>query len=81
MADIAILVAEEYERRMKNPGLQAKQKQEIDGFASGVSISATATTGRMKQMLQLGKPNADFKWVSEPKSQIGRAASAGFFSA
>ncbi|XP_038882836.1 uncharacterized protein LOC120073972 [Benincasa hispida] len=83
MADIAILVAEEYERRMKNP-TQVQEKQELQDLASGVSISATATSIRMKKMMEMAKQNSqisEFKWVFEPKSQIGRAASTGFFSA
>ncbi|XP_023517526.1 uncharacterized protein LOC111781261 [Cucurbita pepo subsp. pepo] len=88
MADIAILVAEEYERRMKNPRQEQKGAAELQDLVSGVSISATATAtaSRVKKMmeleleLELAQQN-EFKWVFEPKSQIGRAASTGFFSA
>ncbi|KAG6604012.1 hypothetical protein SDJN02_03903, partial [Cucurbita argyrosperma subsp. argyrosperma] len=83
MADIAILVAEEYERRMKNPR-QAQETQKLEDLSSGVSISATASAIRMKKMMEIAIQNAEmteFKWVFEPKSQIGRAASTGFFSA
>ncbi|XP_023003555.1 uncharacterized protein LOC111497122 [Cucurbita maxima] len=82
MADIAILVAEEYERRMKNPRQEEKAAAEVQDLVSGVSISATAS--RVKKMMELELELAErneFKWVFEPKSQIGRAASTGFFSA
>ncbi|KGN48782.1 uncharacterized protein LOC105435930 [Cucumis sativus] len=89
MADIAILVAEEYERRTKNPRRgQEMIRQELQELgSSGVSISATATSIRMKKMMEMAKKHnysaemSEFNWVFEPKSQIGRAASTGFFSA
>ncbi|XP_016899241.2 uncharacterized protein LOC103485003 [Cucumis melo] len=88
MADIAILVAEEYERRTKHPRRdQEMVRQELQDLGSGVSISATATSITMKKMMEMAKRHnysaeiSEFNRVFEPKSQIGRAASTGFFSA
>lgn len=76
MADIAILVAEEYERRVKNGrkagGGAAADQGEYCEFVHLVS-SASAMTQSLKMTLA--------KWVREPKTQISLAASDGFFSA
>ena len=75
MADIAMLVAEEYERRVKS---SRKGGEASTDLASCVSVLA--------QTLQekIGKEKMEFlvKWVKEePRSQIGLEASQGFFSA
>jgi hypothetical protein len=76
MADIAILVAEEYERRVKNGGKAgggaAADQVEYCEFDHLVS-SASAKAQSLKMTLA--------KWVREPKTQISLASSDGFFSA
>ncbi|KAL5753625.1 hypothetical protein ACOSP7_021845 [Xanthoceras sorbifolium] len=80
MADIAILVAEEYERRVKK-GSRSRE----DGGGGG--------DGDDQLMVMIRKNKIDFNWMAEkiknvqivqllePKTQIGLAASDGFFSA
>ncbi|GMY11290.1 RING/FYVE/PHD zinc finger superfamily protein [Fagus crenata] len=77
MADIALLFAEEYERSVKDARKAggAKGEYEID-FVS----YAAALAKRVKTMIGHDKIEL-VKWVCEPKSQIGLAASNGFFSA
>ncbi|KAK3022582.1 hypothetical protein RJ639_046187 [Escallonia herrerae] len=75
MAEIAMLVAEEYERRVKN---SRKNGEEIDLF-SCVSVLARRLGGSsvtIKSKLAGGSMEA-----LEPKTQIGLAAINGFFSA
>ncbi|KAE7998152.1 hypothetical protein FH972_002725 [Carpinus fangiana] len=77
MADIAILVAEEYERRVKTGrkaggGAAAEIQGEYCEFDHLVSSAST-----MAQSLKMTLA----KWVREPKTQISLAASDGFFSA
>lgn len=78
MADIAILVAEEYERRVKNRrkagGGAADQEEYCEIVHLVSSASAMAQSLKMKRM-------ALAKWVREPKTQISLAAFDGFFSA
>ncbi|CAL9001321.1 unnamed protein product [Prunus brigantina] len=79
MADIAILVAEEYERRVKNArkagSAEGDHQLETDLF-SCVSVMAHSLHKK------IGQEKMEFvKWVMEPKSQIGLEASNGFFSA
>ncbi|PON65262.1 hypothetical protein PanWU01x14_117790 [Parasponia andersonii] len=80
MTDIAILVAEEFERRVshshsrKDVGIEAKQ--ETRSMVSWVSMVAQSVKDR------IGDENMEFfKHVFDPKTQIGLAASDGFFSA
>ena len=77
MSDIAMLVAEEYERRVKNARKAggAKGENEIDfvSYASSLALRVKTKIGNQKMEL--------FKWALEPKTQIGLAASYGFFSA
>lgn len=82
MADIAILVAEEYERRVKN---SKKNDEEID-LVSSVSVMAKRLDVSSWVMNYnkkiIGEEKMELaKWFFEPKSQIGLAASSGFFSA
>ncbi|KDP35203.1 hypothetical protein JCGZ_09362 [Jatropha curcas] len=75
MADIAILVAEEYERRVKNSrkGSGADTKIEVNWVSS---ISERVKNFKVEQ------ENLEIvKWFLDPKTQIGVAASNGFFSA
>lgn len=87
MADIAMLVAEEYERRIKNSrkscggdgggggGGGGSVAEEI-GFVSSVSAIA------MRAKKVIGEENIEIvNWVLEPKSQIGLAAINCLFSA
>ncbi|KAK7318557.1 hypothetical protein RJT34_03260 [Clitoria ternatea] len=69
MSDIAMLVAEEYERRIKSLK-KGEAVGEID-LISGVSVLVS----RLKQKKQL------VQWAVEPKTQIALAASNSFFSA
>ena len=80
MSDIAMLVAEEYERRVRilrqetSGGAQGK-KLEID---MGSCVSAMAE--KLKE--KVGTDNSQIlQWLREPKTQIGVAASDNFFSA
>ncbi|KAK7824500.1 hypothetical protein CFP56_034294 [Quercus suber] len=77
MADIAILVAEEYERRVKDArkagGAKGEYEIDIVSYASSLALRVKTKIGNQKMEL--------FKWVLEPKTQIGLAASCGFFSA
>ncbi|KAK7358933.1 hypothetical protein VNO77_00874 [Canavalia gladiata] len=71
MSDIAMLVAEEYERRVKSlRKAGAGASAEID-MLSYVSVMVSALK-KKKQLVQ---------WVFEPKTQIAMAASDSFFSA
>jgi len=74
MSDIAILVAEEYERRVKilkkSGGAGGGGAGEID-LLSSVSVMVSAIKEK-KQLLQR---------VLEPKTQLAMAASDSFFSA
>ncbi|KAM0971315.1 hypothetical protein ACFX13_019523 [Malus domestica] len=76
MADIAILVAEEYERTVKNGQKDDDHHQQLKSeLASCVSVSV--------QTLQkkIGHRKMEFvKWAKEPRSQVGLEASNGFFS-
>lgn len=89
MSDIAMLVAEEYERRVKNSkksggggeGGGGAAAEEI-GFVSSVSAIAMRLEGFSWVKKAVGEENTEIvKWVLEPKSQIGLAAINGFFSA
>lgn len=93
MSDIAMLVAEEYERRVKNSkksggggggggcGGGGAAAEEI-GFVSSVSAIAMRLEGSSWVKKAVGEENTEIvKWILEPKSQIGLAAINGFFSA
>ncbi|CAL0306601.1 unnamed protein product [Lupinus luteus] len=73
MSDIAMLVAEEYERRTKILREQdgAVKASEIDM----VFWAASELTWRVKEKSKI------VQWVLEPKSQMAVAASNSFFSA
>ncbi|XP_057972284.1 uncharacterized protein LOC131160523 [Malania oleifera] len=88
MADIAMLVAEEYERRVKSTARdRAGAEPETVDLFSYVPILARRLEGKQSpHWVKIGKVNGGeklqiLKWVSEPKSQIGAAAINGFFSA
>ncbi|KAK2655875.1 hypothetical protein Ddye_008927 [Dipteronia dyeriana] len=83
MADIAMLVAEEYERRVKLQGSSRNREDDDD-------------QNQMMMMIKKSNNIFDFKWINnnfveivkhewilllEPKTQIALAASNGFFSA
>ncbi|KAK4256718.1 hypothetical protein QN277_006405 [Acacia crassicarpa] len=72
MADIAILVAEEYERR-----LGIIRKASLESHSQERIVEAPKLT-----MTMMTKPKREsLKWAWEPKSQLAIAASANFFSA
>uniref|UniRef100_A0A7N0T745 Uncharacterized protein n=1 Tax=Kalanchoe fedtschenkoi TaxID=63787 RepID=A0A7N0T745_KALFE len=81
MADIAILVAEEYERRIKHPRRAANEDEEEKlSFASSVSFMAKRIDVAAWVKDKLGERSVEVvKWV--PRSQVTLAASNGFFSA
>ncbi|KAK6924139.1 hypothetical protein RJ641_010339 [Dillenia turbinata] len=82
MADIAILVAEEYERRIKNARRSGAQ-EEVD-FVTYVSIWVKRIDGSASSWLKSkfeDDKNEIVKRVLEPKTEIGLAASSGLFSA
>ena len=76
MADIAMLVAEEYERRVRiSRNKVGAEKQEIN-LVSCVAVLA------QKVKIKIGEEGIEVvKLVLEPKSQIGVAAFNGAFSA
>ncbi|XP_041002351.1 uncharacterized protein LOC121248061 [Juglans microcarpa x Juglans regia] len=78
MSDIAMLVAEEYERRVKN----ARQAGGAEsGFEIDMSSCASVLARSLKMKIAgLGKLEL-LDWVREPRTQISLAASTGFFSA
>ncbi|EEF28457.1 uncharacterized protein LOC8263583 [Ricinus communis] len=78
MADIAMLVAEEYERRVKNSRKASADNGEVEiNWVSCVSLATQSLKNKfMQENIELIA-----KWVLEPKTQIGLAASNGFFSA
>ncbi|CAL1380198.1 unnamed protein product [Linum trigynum] len=88
MADIAILVAEEYERRLnrerRNSAAVASERKvdhvhlvEINAnWESAAAAAAENLRSKMVEMLKTTK-----KVLVEPKSQVSLAASTGFFSA
>lgn len=77
MADIALLVAEEYERRVRiSRNKVGAEKQEIDLF-SGVAVLAQ----KIKSRIGHERIEEIFKLVLQPKTQIGVAAFNGAFSA
>ncbi|KAK9271571.1 hypothetical protein L1049_001932 [Liquidambar formosana] len=84
MTDIAMLVAEEYERRMSNSGKSGGAYGEDEvGLASCVSVLAKGFGGSSSWLKnKIGQEKMEMlKWVLEPRSQIGLAAFNGFFSA
>lgn len=82
MADIAMLVAEEYERRVKNSRKSDDQTKEIGYKTNWVSSSVSGFSQMIKRRI-VGEETMGIvkKLVLEPRSQIGVAASDGVFSA
>ena len=77
MSDIAILVAEEYERRVKNSRKAAGGEGDMEiNWVSCASVLAQSIKNNIgKEKMEL------LKLVMEPRSQVSLAASNGFFSA
>ncbi|XP_019058628.1 PREDICTED: uncharacterized protein LOC109116864 [Tarenaya hassleriana] len=75
MADIAILVAEEYERRLKQT---AEEKMSP---AMGYRKNSPETAKKMLTFEDVEKKMESFKRKFEAKSQFALAASCGLFSA
>ncbi|KAK4366790.1 hypothetical protein RND71_014670 [Anisodus tanguticus] len=87
MADIAMLVAEEYERRVKN-SRKFGGEEEIQIFSYFSSILAQKFNGYSSKIkMRLGETNNIDELmmikidVFEPESEVGLAAINGFFSA
>ncbi|KAH7860462.1 hypothetical protein Vadar_013705 [Vaccinium darrowii] len=82
MSDIAMLVAEEYERRVKKSRRIGGESEEINLFSS-VSVFARRVewSSWIKKSFGEEKMELLLKWAPEPKSPIGVAAINGFFSA
>ncbi|KAI3462030.1 hypothetical protein Pfo_018693 [Paulownia fortunei] len=80
MADIAMLVAEEYERRVKNSRYGGEEMELVScvGVLKGYSSSWIKGKLRME-----GEKMVEVlvNGVLDPKSQMSLAASNGFFSA
>ncbi|KAL9241519.1 hypothetical protein vseg_015624 [Gypsophila vaccaria] len=81
MADIAMLVAEEYERRIK---LARKNNKVIDegGEVSSTADMSSSSSGPLYgfKIKWMNQASVHFTGV-DPVSQVGRAALDGFFSA
>ncbi|OAY33348.1 uncharacterized protein LOC110630340 [Manihot esculenta] len=74
MADIAIMVAEEYERRIKDSRkVSADSDMKVGNWISFLSQSVNNKV-RLQNI-------EDVKWVFQPKTQVALAASNGLFSA
>lgn len=88
MADIALLVAEEHERRIKiMNGCSVKPREEqrwVGGFNFiDMGVVSNYVKGKIEEEKVKRRMEVAGKWVLElePKSPIGVAASHGFFSA
>ncbi|KAJ8765563.1 hypothetical protein K2173_014685 [Erythroxylum novogranatense] len=83
MADIAILVAEEYEKRVKKNSPKAADDDAswVFSCASLVAQSVRNKINSNNGSLLLRKSLEFSKLVLEPKSQVSTAASNGVFSA
>lgn len=83
MADIAMLVAEEYERRIK---IASRKTADDDAASVAVVVSAGSVANLAVQKLRemnlamVNKTEDAFKSI-EPRSRLGLAAFSGFFSA
>ena len=77
MSDIAILVAEENERRVKNSRKAAGGEGDVEiNWVSRASVMAKSIKDK------IGKEKTELlRLVLEPKSPVSLAASDGFFSA
>nr|GMC91319.1 hypothetical protein A4A49_09742 [Ipomoea batatas]GMC96717.1 hypothetical protein A4A49_09742 [Ipomoea batatas]GME09952.1 hypothetical protein A4A49_09742 [Ipomoea batatas] len=77
MADIAILVAEEYERRIKNARKLGSmfKGQKLEGSSS--SLVKVKLSGGEEKRLEMMMKNK----VLQPHFEVGVAARNGFFSA
>ncbi|KAK7281046.1 hypothetical protein RIF29_08694 [Crotalaria pallida] len=80
MSDIALLIAEEYERRAKIIQKASTGVVRDGEFNMVSSASLFALTLRLKERVLMEKRDL-VKWICEPKSQIAIAASNSFFSA
>lgn len=83
MADIAMLVAEEYERRINNLRKLAAEREMINKETNNAAVATAATADVVSVSIVADgiKIRKFVKWVLEPKSQITLAAFDGFFSA
>ncbi|KAL6959275.1 hypothetical protein U1Q18_039416 [Sarracenia purpurea var. burkii] len=86
MSEIAMLVAEEYERLVKNSRKNGdgSASEEIDLFSSAFVLARKVKTWSSSSLINnhFGEEKMKpFKGFVEPKSQIGVAAINGFFSA
>lgn len=83
MADIAILVAEEYERRMKSS--RKNGEEEIEMFSCvgvmGQRFKGSSSSSWIKAKLLIVKEEEKMVKGFEPRSKITAAATNGFFSA
>ncbi|GAA0155581.1 hypothetical protein LIER_13278 [Lithospermum erythrorhizon] len=82
MADIAMLVAEEYERRVRNSRKIGVDGEEMNFSVGlyGLARGAGKSFSWIKETIKEDKLEM-IKKSLEPKSQIGVAASHGLFSA
>ncbi|KAL8251631.1 hypothetical protein R6Q59_035324 [Mikania micrantha] len=73
MAEIAMLMAEEYERMMKKM-MTTDHHDDLESLTASSSSSTSTSSGVWMKMPRLKK------LVHEPKSNIGLATINGFFS-
>ncbi|KAL8231861.1 hypothetical protein R6Q57_001639 [Mikania cordata] len=73
MAEIAMLMAEEYERMMKK--MTTDHHDDLESLTSSSSSTSTSTSSGVWMKMPRLK-----KLVHEPKSNIGLATINGFFS-
>ncbi|KAJ8769683.1 hypothetical protein K2173_005286 [Erythroxylum novogranatense] len=91
MADIAMLVAEEYERRVKSSRKDVGENKNMD-LLNWASSHASLMAQSVRNMVVVDDDDSDVsnknlhnlefpKWALEPRSKLGVAASNGVFSA
>ncbi|KAF7834243.1 uncharacterized protein G2W53_009102 [Senna tora] len=81
MSDIAMLVAEEYERRIRKAsrisnGIVPKDQKKSEVFSSGWVLGERLIMKEKKTEEEL-----QISWAWKPKTQVAIAASTSFFSA
>ncbi|OIT01109.1 hypothetical protein A4A49_25170 [Nicotiana attenuata] len=81
MADIAMLVAEEYERRVKNSRINNGEVEHIDFFSSFSVLAQKVKGSNSRIKMSIGEDRIYEKKVFVPQTEVGVAAINGVFSA